>query len=66
MSLAVAGLLASDVDCIGGSIYHYRRNRYCMERHQVVGYAPLISDKLTEYNNIYIRSIGPTEKVFGL
>lgn len=53
MSLAVAGLLASDVDCIGGSICHYRRNRYCMERHQVVGYAPLISDKLTEYNNIY-------------
>lgn len=53
MSMAVAGLFAGDVDCPGDSIHYRCRHRYRMECHQVIGYAPLISDKLTEYNNIY-------------
>lgn len=53
MSMAMASLLAGDVDCTSGGICHRRHHRYRMECHQAAGYTPLISDKLTEYNNIY-------------
>lgn len=53
MPMAMAGLLTGDVDCLGGGICYRRCHRYRMECHQVAGRAPLISDKLTEYNNIY-------------
>lgn len=49
----MAGLLAGDVDRTGGGIYRCYHHRYRMERYQVASHAPLISDKLTEYNNIY-------------
>lgn len=53
MPMAVAGLLAGDVDYPGSGIYYRCHHRYRMECHQVTSHAPLISDKLTEYNNIY-------------
>ena len=53
VSLAMAGLPVGDADCTGGGICHCCHHRYRMECHQVAGHTPLISDKLTEYNNIY-------------
>lgn len=53
MPMVVAGLLAGDVDCIDDGICHYGHHRHRMVCHKTVDHAPLISDKLTEYNNIY-------------